>query len=297
MSLKLLLPVDGSAASLQAARMVAGWRGERARVVPVLLNVQTPPLKVSPEAGIDHTLLEDALRAQGAAELEPAAAILREAGLEPETAVRLGRASDTIADAARETNADLIVMGTRGHGALSGFALGSVALRVVQRARLPVVLVKPDARLPPELGRRLRVVAPLDGSEWATRAVRRVAVYADLFGELHLDLVHFQAPLTYIEAVMPPHDDVLRRWSGLEAEEAVAGAKQALADAGIAHRVHGVTGDPSTGIAQFAHDREADLIVMSARGIGTLRHLVIGSVALKTAHLSHVPVVFMPSWV
>jgi len=273
--------------------MVAAYCGDRSRIVAALLNVQPPPLKAWPDAGIDRTLLETALREQGTAELEPARALLLQGGFAAESTVRLGHASNTIVEAARELDVGAIVMGTRGHGALGGFALGSVALRVAQGAQCPVVLVKPDARLPAQLGRRLRVVAPLDGSQAATNAVLRIVACADLLGVLQVDVVHFQAPLTFIETVMPPHDDVLRHWSGREADEAMAGARQALAAAGIAHEVHRLTGQPTPGIAQFAKDRAADLIAMSTRGLGTIHHMFVGSVALKTAHLSHVPVAFM----
>jgi len=93
----------------------------------------------------------------------------------------------------------------------------------------------------------------------------------------------------------PPHDDIVQRWSDAQADDALADARRLMLDAGVANEAHALTGDPTTGIAQFARLRDADLIVMSARGIGTLRHLVIGSVALETAHLSHVPVVFTPN--
>ena len=46
-----------------------------------------------------------------------------------------------IADAAREMGADLIVLGTRGHGAVAGLLLGSVVLRLLHVAPCPVVAV------------------------------------------------------------------------------------------------------------------------------------------------------------
>ncbi|MEW6703601.1 MAG: universal stress protein [Pseudomonadota bacterium] len=291
--MKILLPVDGSEPSLHAARLVAAYRGDARRLAPVLLNVQPPPLTVWPNAGVDRVSLEEALFAEGAKCLEPARSILRQAGFEPECHVRLGHAAETIVDATREWQTDAVVMGTRGHGPLGGFALGSVALRVAPSARCPVALVKPDTRLPESLGRRLRVVVPLDGSQAATQAALRVVQCAGPLGVEQVDLVHFQPTLTFLEAVMPPHGDVLQHWSGREAEDAVASARQALADAGIAHQVHKLSGEPAAGIAQFALERGADLIAMATRGIGTIRHLLVGSVALKTAHLSHVPVAFM----
>ena len=44
--------------------------------------------------------------------------------------------------AARDHQADLIVIGSRGHGRLAGLLLGSVAQKVVSLARCPVVVVR-----------------------------------------------------------------------------------------------------------------------------------------------------------
>jgi nucleotide-binding universal stress UspA family protein len=46
-----------------------------------------------------------------------------------------------IADVAREVGADLVVMGTRGHGPIAGMLLGSVVLRLLHVAPCPVVAV------------------------------------------------------------------------------------------------------------------------------------------------------------
>ena len=54
-----------------------------------------------------------------------------------------------ILDSAAETGADLIIMATHGRSGLQRFWLGSVALKVVQRARTPVLLVRAqEARTP-----------------------------------------------------------------------------------------------------------------------------------------------------
>jgi nucleotide-binding universal stress UspA family protein len=292
---RLLLPVDGGEASMQAVRLVAGWRPAPARPAPLLLNVQPPPLKAWPASGFDEAVLEEALRQEGSARLRDAGALLDGVGFARVPAlVRLGHAADTIDLVAREEGAHAVVMGTRGHGPLSGFALGSVALRVVQARQRPVVLVKAGARLPQALGRHLRVLVPLDGSDSALRALRHLVAWAQALGRLQVELVHFQAPLAYLDTVMPPHDDVLRQWSGEACDRALAAGAACLSEAGIEHREHRLTGDPGAGIAAFVPQCGAELVAMSAHGIGTLRHLVVGSVALKTAHASPVPVAFLP---
>jgi nucleotide-binding universal stress UspA family protein len=49
-----------------------------------------------------------------------------------------------IADLAREEGADLIVLGTRGHSAISGLLLGSVTQRLLHVAPCPVLAVPPS---------------------------------------------------------------------------------------------------------------------------------------------------------
>ncbi|HEX2467573.1 MAG TPA: universal stress protein [Solirubrobacterales bacterium] len=52
-----------------------------------------------------------------------------------------------IADIADRVDADLIVVGTRGHSSVLGVVLGSVAQRLLHLAHHPVLVIPPDARL------------------------------------------------------------------------------------------------------------------------------------------------------
>ena len=70
---------------------------------------------------------------------------LREAGIEVEAAVREGYPATVIEEEAERQQADLIVIGTRGLTGLKHLLLGSIAERVVQKSRCPVLTVKiPD---------------------------------------------------------------------------------------------------------------------------------------------------------
>lgn len=70
-------------------------------------------------------------------------------------------------------------------------------------------------------------------------------------------------------------------------------SKRASEGAGIGHEVHILAGEPAEGIAQFAQEHSADFVAMSTRGLGALHHAFLGSVALKVAHLSSIPVAFL----
>jgi nucleotide-binding universal stress UspA family protein len=50
---------------------------------------------------------------------------------------------EDIADVARDIGADVIVVGTRGHSAIRGLLLGSVAQRLLHIAPCPVLAVPP----------------------------------------------------------------------------------------------------------------------------------------------------------
>jgi len=57
--------------------------------------------------------------------------------------IRPGRVSDAIAREARRKHAKLVVMGSRGHGALTSLLLGSTSEAVMRGATVPVLLVPP----------------------------------------------------------------------------------------------------------------------------------------------------------
>ena len=54
----------------------------------------------------------------------------------------LGDAAEEIVTAARDRQADLVVIGSRGHGRLAGLLFGSVAQKVITLAPCPVTVVR-----------------------------------------------------------------------------------------------------------------------------------------------------------
>jgi nucleotide-binding universal stress UspA family protein len=71
-----------------------------------------------------------------------AVALLHAARLPHRAYARIGAPADAILKFAKQRRCDQIVMGTRGLGAVAGLVLGSVAMKVIQLADIPVTLVK-----------------------------------------------------------------------------------------------------------------------------------------------------------
>lgn len=70
------------------------------------------------------------------------------AGVEADAELLEGDPADELVSLADNRDADLIVVGSRGYGALAGALLGSVSRSVVQHASRPVVVAKQRARVP-----------------------------------------------------------------------------------------------------------------------------------------------------
>ena len=137
----ILVPIDGSPASLRAVDTVIERikKGLKARIY--LINVQpTLPQAVTTFVGKGAT--RDFHTDQGRAALKKACAKLEKAKIAHEIEIAIGDIAETIAAFADKKKCDEIIMGTRGHGQIANLLLGSSTTKLLHLASVPVTLVR-----------------------------------------------------------------------------------------------------------------------------------------------------------
>lgn len=150
--MKILVPVDGSAAALEAVRQALRMIDEGLRASLVLANVQEPATLYEMLLAHDPEVIEQVSADAGVHLLEPARALVRAAGVEHEIEVARGDPAHTLIDILENFGCELVVMGARGMGTLRSALLGSVSHEVLHAAPVPVLIVKqappPEAEAP-----------------------------------------------------------------------------------------------------------------------------------------------------
>jgi nucleotide-binding universal stress UspA family protein len=140
-----------------------------------------------------------------------------------------------------------------------------------------------------------RILIPFDGSNGAETALRHGLDLAKLCGaEVQILTVYrhhamIEASLSMVrpKAKQSNPDEAMKA----HAKEVAAYAKQIAVDEGLASvRAFTRAGQPARTIVSFAHAHEADLIVIGARGLGSVETFLLGSVSHKVTGLSKLPV-------
>ena len=140
--MKILLPVDGSAVSLQAVRFAIQMAQSGLETSVVLANVQETATLYELVVARDPQVIEEVSAAAGAHTLQAAEALLKEAHISYECEVATGDPAHTLIDILENYQCDLVVMGARGMSNLRSALLGSVSNEVLHSANVPVMIIK-----------------------------------------------------------------------------------------------------------------------------------------------------------
>ncbi|HWJ80710.1 MAG TPA: universal stress protein [Nocardioides sp.] len=271
--------VDGSTGSDDAARWAALHAALENRR---LVLVQAVPERVTTywptSAAVDVLALRTALHEDAKMGLKALKERLEDEheGLDVETYDVFGDPRDVLVDVSR--HASLTVVGSRGRGSMRRALMGSTSVTLSRHAHGPILVVRPDSKLPAHRG----VVVGLDADERSEAAV-----------EFAFDLASFhRAPLTVVHSTWdavafasdqgyvppaPPSDEETE----LMVSEATAGLREKYPDVEV--HVRAAYGLPENELLKLSEG--ADLLVVGTRGRGTLAELLVGSTT--TAVVEH----------
>lgn len=209
-----------------------------------------------------------------------------------------GSPAEAIRKTADGEDAELLVVGSRGHGGLRSAVLGSVSRELATRARRPVVVVPPGEAAAADDGDAdsdgASVVCGVDGSDQALAGAVFAGRLAQRLG-YRLVIVHarqnVRAALSYpgARSATPP---VTGQTDSVD--RAAAQVVQRAVDAADVNAT-GVTepGPPADILESVAQREDGRLLVITARGLGGVRASILGSVAAGLTAAATRPVVVL----
>ena len=277
---RILVPLDGSETAEAALAYVQVLPSHRVR----LLAVESDRA--------DLTAICTAAR-DCQTYLEAIAEPLREQGRHVETMVVFGNPAGQII--ALAATADLVVIGSHGHGAVGRFVLGSVADQVARHAPVPTLIVRGGPEAAPAV-RLTRIVVPLDGSTLAEQALPVAATLAaDLGIPIHLvRVLDVDALRATVQAGIHAAAAYMRSQEAVQhsAEEYLAERVQELRNQDCAATSAVLLGSPAVTLLDAM--RSDDLVVMTTHGRGGVRRWLLGSVADKLLRAAAAPILLVP---
>jgi nucleotide-binding universal stress UspA family protein len=169
---RILVPSDGSTESEAVLGMLLPIARQQGSEVSVLHVAEPGRAEQAPRV-----------------RLETLCAALRSAGVDARMLLREGVPADEILRWARERPADVIAMTTHGYSGLKRAIAGSLAERLLRRARVPLLTTRPDVAPRPWS----RIVVALDGSPRAEAVLQDAAALGRISGA-EVDLVQVALP-------------------------------------------------------------------------------------------------------
>ena len=279
--MRVLLAYDGSPGAAEAAALTEAvpWPTDSIlRVVSVIEPILSPMSGPWDRGSALSPELDAAITASANESLREVVERLGSSGTSVDGNVLRGRAASAIIDNARDFRAELVIVGSRGHGTIASLLLGSVSSEVVDHAPCPVLVAR---------GRSLRRAVFATDDSPSAHAAEAILARWPIFAELPIrvlsvaEVVHPWttgiAPTMYREALDAYAADL--RESKAQHQQIAADAAARLRESGRRADSEMRDGDAALEIIAVAEKRGADLIVLGSRGRTGLTRLLLGSVA------------------
>jgi len=139
----------------------------------------------------------------------------------------------------------------------------------------------------------MKILLPVDGSEISLEAVRHVVRLRREGLAINVVLANVQEPASLYEIVVAHDIGMLERISTEAGEHTLEKAEKLLEKAGISYEREIAQGDPAHTLVDILQRHGCDMVVMGARGQGTLRSAMLGSVSHEMLHSAGVPVMIV----
>jgi nucleotide-binding universal stress UspA family protein len=128
----ILIAIDGSPSAIEALELGIELANEQSPDVTLVHVISKNDLRRGPL--LEHPEQDEVLR--------ESAEVLRKAGIEPVLKLLSGNPAEGITWLAEHLETGLVVIGSRGRGAVQGALLGSVSKSVLSSCSRPVVIVR-----------------------------------------------------------------------------------------------------------------------------------------------------------
>jgi nucleotide-binding universal stress UspA family protein len=214
---RILVPLDGSPRA-EEALPVAARMARAAGGSIVLVRVVSTAMEYMPSVAAKPALFQtvgEVDKVQAESYLSAIADSDQFLHIAVDTQVLFGLIAPTILSVAAYQRADVIVLCSHGYTGATRWVMGSVAEKVARYGNVPVLVLRETGVFPPERHaeeeQTLRVLVPLDGSDYARAALKpaaylTAAMSAPGHGGLHLvqvvpPLMNAQKPLHLRSAV------------------------------------------------------------------------------------------------
>ena len=141
--MKLLVATDGSKNSLRAVKYAIQLLERMSQAGSItLISVHDDVALRHARRFVGKQAVDDYLRELSEQDLADSRKLLDKAGITHDMIIRTGHVASEITDAAERGKFELLVLGSKGRSALTDLLIGSVARRVAEMSKVPVLLVK-----------------------------------------------------------------------------------------------------------------------------------------------------------
>ena len=301
--MNILVPVDGTEHSLRAVEFLTTRTDLLGAAPKITIFFSQHPVPQRMITSLEPLTIKDYYAEEAESLFASVRALLGDTKLNIEMHYAVGSPAEEIVKEADLVDANLIIMGIRGHSAVSSFLFGSVSNAVLAHTHRPILMLRDKL---PEGTSLLRIGIACDGSEYGERAVDFVLKNRALFGsETRYELLNagrstHTIGLSSMASMMSSptaaslHGIITLCVKNKVPRPGFAEALRAAFEAeGIKPRPVRLDGNPGEVIADYAENTPLDLLLMGSHGYGNLRSALMGSTAQKIAANSSVPLLII----